>query len=254
MLGHLDAAGCDVRARPRRGRRARRQHLRVHRGRARGIDPGDPRGRGAEDARDACSALVVAGCMVQRYGDELRARAARGRRVRRPGRAVDDRRRGAHRAASPAERSAARADARRPTPAVRAAAASRPISTTTTTPRSLATPPWTAYVKIAEGCDHTCSFCAIPSFRGTFRSRRSGRASCARRRRSAAARRARDQPRSPRTRATTAATSAGRRPGRPAATRSTRVVRAALDPRALPLPEHGDRPRCSRRWRGCRAS
>jgi len=39
------------------------------------------------------------------------------------------------------------------------------------TPRTLATPPWTAFVKIAEGCDHTCSFCAIPSFRGVFRSR-----------------------------------------------------------------------------------
>jgi ribosomal protein S12 methylthiotransferase len=39
------------------------------------------------------------------------------------------------------------------------------------TPRKLATAPWTAYVKIAEGCDHTCSFCAIPSFRGAFRSR-----------------------------------------------------------------------------------
>jgi ribosomal protein S12 methylthiotransferase len=39
------------------------------------------------------------------------------------------------------------------------------------TPRKLATPPWTAFVKIAEGCDHTCSFCAIPSFRGAFRSR-----------------------------------------------------------------------------------
>jgi len=39
------------------------------------------------------------------------------------------------------------------------------------TARRLATPPWTAYVKIAEGCDHTCSFCAIPAFRGAFRSR-----------------------------------------------------------------------------------
>jgi ribosomal protein S12 methylthiotransferase len=39
------------------------------------------------------------------------------------------------------------------------------------TPRRLATPPWTAFVKIAEGCDHTCSFCAIPAFRGEFRSR-----------------------------------------------------------------------------------
>jgi len=26
--------------------------------------------------------------------------------------------------------------------------------------------PWTAYVKISEGCDHACTFCAIPSFRG----------------------------------------------------------------------------------------
>jgi ribosomal protein S12 methylthiotransferase len=42
------------------------------------------------------------------------------------------------------------------------------------TPRKLATPPWTAFVKIAEGCDHTCSFCAIPGFRGAFRSRPAG--------------------------------------------------------------------------------
>jgi len=39
------------------------------------------------------------------------------------------------------------------------------------TPRLLATPPWSAYVKIAEGCDHTCAFCSIPNFRGSFRSR-----------------------------------------------------------------------------------
>jgi len=42
---------------------------------------------------------------------------------------------------------------------------------TAATPRRLSTSPWTAFVKIAEGCDHTCSFCAIPAFRGTFRSR-----------------------------------------------------------------------------------
>ncbi len=40
-----------------------------------------------------------------------------------------------------------------------------------TTPRLLATPRYTAYMKIAEGCDHTCSFCIIPKLRGTFRSR-----------------------------------------------------------------------------------
>ena len=40
------------------------------------------------------------------------------------------------------------------------------------TPRVLATPRSTAYVKIAEGCDHPCSFCIIPQLRGKFRSRR----------------------------------------------------------------------------------
>ena len=40
------------------------------------------------------------------------------------------------------------------------------------TPRVLATPSHTAYIKIAEGCDHPCSFCIIPQLRGKFRSRR----------------------------------------------------------------------------------
>ena len=40
------------------------------------------------------------------------------------------------------------------------------------TPRVLATPGHTAYIKIAEGCDHPCSFCIIPQLRGKFRSRR----------------------------------------------------------------------------------
>ena len=39
------------------------------------------------------------------------------------------------------------------------------------TPRVLATPKHYAYIKIAEGCDHPCSFCVIPQFRGKFRSR-----------------------------------------------------------------------------------
>ncbi len=41
-----------------------------------------------------------------------------------------------------------------------------------TTPRVLATPKHTAYIKIAEGCDHPCTFCIIPQLRGKFRSRR----------------------------------------------------------------------------------
>ena len=38
-------------------------------------------------------------------------------------------------------------------------------------PRLLATPPYTAYVKIAEGCSNRCSFCTIPAIRGRYRSR-----------------------------------------------------------------------------------
>ncbi len=41
-----------------------------------------------------------------------------------------------------------------------------------TTPRLRATPGPSAYIKIAEGCDHPCSFCVIPNLRGKFRSRR----------------------------------------------------------------------------------
>ena len=37
--------------------------------------------------------------------------------------------------------------------------------------RKLTTPEYTAYLKIAEGCDHSCSFCAIPQMRGGYRSR-----------------------------------------------------------------------------------
>ena len=40
------------------------------------------------------------------------------------------------------------------------------------TPRVLATPGHMAYIKIAEGCDHPCTFCIIPQLRGQFRSRR----------------------------------------------------------------------------------
>jgi ribosomal protein S12 methylthiotransferase len=39
------------------------------------------------------------------------------------------------------------------------------------TPRILATPFYTAYVKIAEGCSHHCSFCTIPAIKGAYQSR-----------------------------------------------------------------------------------
>lgn len=40
-----------------------------------------------------------------------------------------------------------------------------------TLPRVRLTPPYTAYLKIADGCDNNCTYCAIPKIRGKFRSR-----------------------------------------------------------------------------------
>jgi len=40
-----------------------------------------------------------------------------------------------------------------------------------TTPRIISTPGFYAYVKVAEGCSNHCSYCSIPSIRGAFRSR-----------------------------------------------------------------------------------
>jgi ribosomal protein S12 methylthiotransferase len=42
------------------------------------------------------------------------------------------------------------------------------------TPRHRATDSYTAFIKIAEGCDRPCAFCSIPGMRGSFRSRRFG--------------------------------------------------------------------------------
>jgi ribosomal protein S12 methylthiotransferase len=39
------------------------------------------------------------------------------------------------------------------------------------TPRILSTPPFTAYLKIAEGCSKSCTFCTVPKIRGPYRSR-----------------------------------------------------------------------------------
>lgn len=41
----------------------------------------------------------------------------------------------------------------------------------TRSPEIQATPPYTTYLKIAEGCDNRCAYCAIPALRGPFRSR-----------------------------------------------------------------------------------
>ena len=51
-------------------------------------------------------------------------------------------------------------------------AASAPYLYHDLTPRILSTPRHYAYIKISEGCDHPCSFCVIPQYRGKNRSRR----------------------------------------------------------------------------------
>ncbi|MFM7070159.1 MAG: radical SAM protein, partial [Actinomycetes bacterium] len=94
-----------------------------------------------DDARRDGSRLVVSGCMAERYGTEL-------------------------------------ADALPEVDEI--AGFSVPVSLTTrrqlpvfdllNLPRPASTAPW-AYVKIAEGCDKACGFCAIPTFRGPQRSR-----------------------------------------------------------------------------------
>ena len=158
MLGHARDSRLRARRAARGRRRRGREHLLVHRERARGVDAGDPRGGGPARERAAARArrrrLPAA---ALRRG--AREGAARGRRLRRHRRLPRDR------ARSSTTRS----------PGAAAASTSRPgapISTTTRSPRILIGPGHSAYVKIAEGCDRVCTFCAIPGIRGRFQSRR----------------------------------------------------------------------------------
>jgi len=102
-----------------------------------------------------CRRLVVAGCMVQQNHDELRKALPE-----------IDALVGLNDIERIAEACALEAGARFEASRARAAYLYSHDS-----PRILATPAYTAYVKISEGCDHTCAFCAIPSFRGAQRSR-----------------------------------------------------------------------------------
>ena len=92
--------------------------------------------------------LVVTGCMAERYGDELAAALPEADAVVGFARRGRDRRR--------------RAGAPRRKPVG--------VRDLLELPRPAPSAPW-AYVKVAEGCDRACAFCAIPSFRGKQRSR-----------------------------------------------------------------------------------
>jgi ribosomal protein S12 methylthiotransferase len=92
--------------------------------------------------------LVVTGCMAERYGDELRANLSEADQIAGFGVAI--------------------ALGKKPSLAVTSETV--PSFDLLNLPRPKSSTPW-AYVKIAEGCDRNCGFCAIPSFRGPQRSR-----------------------------------------------------------------------------------
>jgi len=95
-------------------------------------------------ARRAGARLVVTGCMAERYGDELAAALPEVDQVAGFGVPIAL---GSKPGARPA-----------------------PLLDLLNLPRPAPSAPW-AYVKVAEGCDRSCGFCAIPSFRGAQRSR-----------------------------------------------------------------------------------
>ena len=110
------------------------------------------------DARKAGAKLVVTGCMAERYGDELAAALPEVDAV------VGFADEGALADWVPVP-----APKRRPTGSV-PEAAEPGVRDLLELPRPAPSVPW-AYLKVAEGCDRACAFCAIPSFRGKQRSR-----------------------------------------------------------------------------------
>ena len=99
--------------------------------------------------------LVVTGCMAERYGAELAEALPEVDQVAGFGVPVNL-------VAKPVERTTGKRSI--------AVSAAIPMLDLLNLPRPKSASPW-AYVKIAEGCDRTCGFCAIPSFRGPQRSR-----------------------------------------------------------------------------------
>ncbi len=108
------------------------------------------------------SRLIVAGCLVERYRDELKAEMPE----------VD-----AFIGTNQINDILAVCDPRTNTRALPVLPLGNQSATylyDESTPRVLATPQHYAFIKIAEGCDRPCAFCFIPQMRGHFRSRRFG--------------------------------------------------------------------------------
>jgi ribosomal protein S12 methylthiotransferase len=126
--------------------------------------------------------LIVAGCLVERYRQEIRKEIPEVDAVVGTGELEQILAAAGLAPAAPTSlpilNSRPEAAAREPAGRYSRAAWSGAVSALPrylyddTTPRLLATPAHFAYIKIAEGCDHPCSFCIIPQLRGKFRSRR----------------------------------------------------------------------------------
>jgi len=114
------------------------------------------------ESRRSGARLVVTGCMAERYGDELRDALPEVDLVAGFGAELT--------APAAAPRSDAVPVSLTPGRRAVAAVASTNGFDLLELPRPAARAPW-AYVKVAEGCDRICGFCAIPSFRGKQRSR-----------------------------------------------------------------------------------
>ena len=153
------------------GRRHRAgQHLRLRRAGQEGLRRRAARGRRPRETAGtaAAQAVVAVGCLAERYGAELADVAARGRRGARLRRLPRHRRAAAlDRGGGDATTRTRPQDRRRLLPISPGDRAAAPVAPRARLDRSPMAP-----LKLASGCDRRCTFCAIPSFRGSFVSRR----------------------------------------------------------------------------------
>jgi ribosomal protein S12 methylthiotransferase len=117
------------------------------------------------DTRRAGARLVVTGCMAERYGDELAEALPEVDLVAPFGVALTDVSSG-----SPSAGATGTPVLLGRKPGSSGHAGPIPSFDLLNLPRPASAAPW-SYIKVAEGCDRNCGFCAIPSFRGKQRSR-----------------------------------------------------------------------------------
>jgi ribosomal protein S12 methylthiotransferase len=129
------------------------------------------------ESRQAGSRLVVTGCMAERYGDELAAALPEVDLVAPFGASLTSAPQGHRPPSGSTTTTAPDPDTPDRTPVVLGRKPAVPVAQMPVPsfdllnlPRPRAAAPW-SYIKVAEGCDRNCGFCAIPSFRGKQRSR-----------------------------------------------------------------------------------